>query len=481
MRLRRLFRPRQSILVAVSGGLDSMVLLDLLKAFSGTLGWRLTVAHLNHCLRGRSSDADESFVCRAAAGFGLPAVSERADVRRFSREHGISLEMAARRLRHEFLARTALRLSISAIALAHHADDQLELFFLRLLRGSGAEGLAGMKWSSPSPLNPRIKLFRPLLDLSKSDLREYASKHKVRFREDETNSRLHIRRNRIRHELLPLLRSHYQPALDKIVLRTMEVLGAEAEEVGQQARLALKRIHAKSTANTSGFAQLPVAVQRRCVQIQLLGLGLTPDYELIEQLRTVPGQLITTTPPERQTLGGVKKELFENEFEPVFVARDPSGLLRVAPAKNRSFQGDALEIEIGAEAGEATFAGAHLMWSLKPAGQGFKVRKKNRPTSRLIFKPIRGREVFDAERVGSRVQLRHWRPGDRFQPIGMASPVKLQDFFTNQKIPSDLRRQLIVAATALGDVFWVQGMRISERFKLTKHSIRCLHWRWQRH
>jgi tRNA(Ile)-lysidine synthase len=91
-----------------------------------------------------------------------------------------------------------------------------------------------------------------------------------------------------------------------------------------------------------------------------------------------------------------------------------------------------------------------------------------------------GGECFDAEKVGSPVLLRHWRPGDRFQPIGMASPVKLQDFFTNQKVPRDQRRQLILAVTAKGEVFWVEGMRISERFKLTKHTIRGLQWRWKR-
>jgi len=170
----RLFGSRQPILVAVSGGLDSMVLLSALHELSPKHGWKLSVAHFNHQLRGRSSDADERLVRRTAGGLGLRIVTERADVRKFATAHRVSIEMAARKLRHDFLARTALRWKISTAALAHHADDQLELFFLRLLRGSGGEGLAGMKWRNASPSNPNIQLVRPLLDLPKSSLREFA-------------------------------------------------------------------------------------------------------------------------------------------------------------------------------------------------------------------------------------------------------------------------------------------------------------------
>src|SRR5438552_4036069 len=129
--------------------------------------------------------------------------------------------MAARKRRHDFLARTALRMRISTVALAHHADDQLELFFLRLLRGSGGEGLAGMKWRNLSPSDPRIQLARPLLDQPKSALRAYAAEQKIVFREDASNALVDIQRNHVRHELLPLLRKKFQPALGKTISRVM--------------------------------------------------------------------------------------------------------------------------------------------------------------------------------------------------------------------------------------------------------------------
>ena len=155
---RRLLNHGQAILVAVSGGLDSMVLLKVLHTLSARHHWKLTVAHFNHQLRGRSSDADERLVRKTAASLRLPFVAGRADVRQFAKKSKLSIEMAARKLRHEFFARVAKERKIHVVALAHHADDQVELFFVRALRGAGGEGLAGMKWHAPSPTNGKIML-----------------------------------------------------------------------------------------------------------------------------------------------------------------------------------------------------------------------------------------------------------------------------------------------------------------------------------
>src|ERR1017187_5417297 len=246
IQFRRLLPRGQNILIAVSGGLDSMALLHALKKISGRHRWQLVVAHFNHRLRGRASDADEKLVRKAAAAMKLRVVAESADVKAFAAKSKLSLEMAARKLRHEFLARAARKQKIKTIALAHHADDQVELFFLRLLRGAGGEGLAGMKWRSPSPADKTISLVRPLLGFSKTELAEFGRENKIRFRDDATNYSSDFMRNRIRNELLPLLRKNYQPGLDKAVMRLMEIVGAESEFAGELARrwlASLKRAH----------------------------------------------------------------------------------------------------------------------------------------------------------------------------------------------------------------------------------------------
>jgi tRNA(Ile)-lysidine synthase len=447
IRERSLFHPEQPILVAVSGGVDSMVLLQLLKELAPKYGWRLTVAHLNHQLRGRSSDADERLVSQTSARLRLPCVVERADVRGFARRHRLSTEMAARKLRHDFLARMAGELKCSTIALAHHADDQLELFFLRLLRGAGSEGVAGMKWSNPSPSHSKIQLVRPLLDQPKRALCDYAREHKLRFREDATNASVDIQRNRIRHELLPLLRKHYQPALDRTVLRVMEILAAESDFVREAAAtwLAGKRARPRPGA----FQALPAAVQRRCLHLQLVRLGVTPEFELIERLRGKAGQRVCVSAG--------------------WVVRDPKGLVHLQSASPVKQRPEDLLLKLTGRAGEVQFSGASIGWQIVHNGSPAHGKKR-----------VVGQELFDADRVGKGVRLRHWRPGDRFQPIGMSTAVKLQDLFTNQKVPRDRRHELILAESPQTGIFWVEGLRIGERFKLTKQTIRRLQWRWQR-
>jgi tRNA(Ile)-lysidine synthase len=490
---RRLFRPGQRILVAVSGGVDSMVLLQVLRELAPKHRWRLTVAHFNHQLRGRSSDADERLVRRAAQQLKVPLVSGRAEVREFARTRKLSVEMAARELRHGFLAGTARRLRIPSVALAHHADDQLELFFLRLLRGSGGEGLTGMKWRAPSPAGVEIELVRPLLDQPKVVLAQYAAEQGIRFREDASNAVLDFQRNRIRHELLPLLRGNYQPALDRTIPRVMEIVGADAEFVAQaarewlaqrgspkaEARRSKERRSAKSGSVRASlrravldrerehdrvpFDKLPVAVQRRCVQFQLVSLGIVADYELVEQLRIKADRLVALSRTQTADVGGTDETSVLR-----YAVRDRSGWLHLRAPRPTEFSSSSAEVELSGGAGEIEFDGTRMEWRVnarKGVGQP-KARDRE--------------ELFDADQVGLLVRLRHWRPGDRFQPIGMARPVKLQDFFTNQKVPREQRRRLIVATAATGEVFWVEGMRISERFKLTKQTIRRLQWRWKR-
>lgn len=446
---RQLLKRGQPVLVAVSGGLDSMALLHVLNALAKKWRWRITVAHFNHQLRGRSSDADEMLVRKTAAALKLPVVVGRADVKDFARKSKLSIEMAARKLRHEFFARMAGERKISAVALAHHADDQVELFFLRVLRGAGGEGLAGMKWRAPSPVGKKIALVRPLLDLNKEELREFVRKNKIQFRDDATNFLPDAKRNRIRNELLPLLRKHYQPGLDKIILRLMEIIGAESDAIGGLAVKWLKQRH-------PAFENLSAAVQRRVLQLQLAQSGVPVDFELIEKLRESVGRHVSIG-------SGLS------------ISRDVGGVLKLRGQQPAEFATKELEVNLPGRVGDVDFDGMKLNWELAAAVVG---RGHRRVGSRGRSLHQTGREFFDADKVGSKIILRHWRAGDRFQPIGLKSAAKLQDLFTNAKIPRERRRELIVATTAAGEIFWVEGLRIAEQFKLTPQTKQRLAWRW---
>jgi tRNA(Ile)-lysidine synthetase-like protein len=260
----------------------------------------------------------------------------------------------------------------------------------------------------------------------------------------------------------------------------MEIVAGEAEFVTRAALDWLARLRRGEGGRSKGktppawlglsaiFEELPVAVQRRCVQLQLLSQGIMADYNLVEQLRAAADRPVTArrAQPRRKGASGVNPP--GGTLRQCFAVRDSTGLIHLQEPDHQEFSPDSMEVCLGGGAGEVEFAGAKINWR-------FNLKKPFRQPPACA-----GHEFFDADRVGPRIWLRHWRPGDRFQPIGMAHPVKLQDFFTNQKVPQDRRRKLMVAATATGELFWVEGMRISERFKLTQQTIRRLQWRWKR-
>lgn len=422
-----------------------MVLLHVLNTLAPSHGWRLSVAHFNHQLRGRSSDRDERFVRQTAKKLGLPALIGRANVRTFAIRKKISVEMAARELRHEFLASAAKSRGIRCLALAHHADDQVELFFLRLLRGAGSEGLGGMRWQAGSSADERILLARPLLDQPKSVLEAFSRERGIQYREDATNASTDILRNRIRLKLIPLLTREYQPALEKVLLRLMDIIAAESDFLNDEAARWLKRQRREP------FGKLPMALQRICLRREILKAEVTPNFELVEKLRAAPDRAVIAG-------GGIS------------LSRDAAGRVRISRELRAGFNPSELKVTLKGASGKVDFGGAHIEWkSGKMPGGTFRAPSK-----------MMNREVFDAHKAGDCMLLRHWRAGDRFQPLGMDRSVKLQDLFTNAKIARDRRHELVVATTLLGEIIWVEGLRPGERFKLDKSSTRRLNWRWNR-
>ncbi len=424
------------ILVGVSGGLDSMVLLAVLRQLAAKHEWRLTVAHAHHQLRGSEADADERLVVETARSYGLSVVVERLPVREVRRQTRESLEMAARRLRHQFFARSAERAGIGTIALAHQADDQAELVLLRLLRGSGGEGLGGMEWSDPSPAHHDFRLIRPFLDLTKAELQEFATRAQISFREDSSNQDPSILRNRIRHEVLPWLQQKFNPALVRVLGRTAQVVGAEADWVAASAR------QWRQARRRKAFQQLPVALQRAVIRQQFWELGVPSDFEWVERLRLnpAPASIGPATRVERTSSGEIR--------------------LRSLPSRE-SVRRDAVTLRVGSKPRTVSLSGRNVTISAGPF--------RSVPRSSLS-----GEESFDARAVGRAITLRHWRDGDRFQPLGFPAATKLQDLFVNRKVPADRRRSLTLGVTATGEIFWVEGLPPGERFKVQSATRRVL-------
>lgn len=447
-----LILPDEGILVGVSGGVDSMVLLDVLHRLAGSNGWRLSVAHFNHLLRGKESDEDEAFVKAVTESLGIPFVVGRADVAQLGADQQVSVEMAAREARHAFFVREARARDVRKVLLAHHADDQAELFFLRLFRGAGSDGLGGMKQCCVSPYSDSIELIRPLLDCSKAMLLSFAKGEGVRFREDYSNRDSDILRNRVRNQLLPLLREQYSESVVETVARSMTILSGEHDFIEFEAQ---RWLSPEANAESGRpFEALHVALQREILRHGLLAIRVLPEFWMIEGLRKGGGDSVITVAGGRR------------------VRRRSNGCLIELAGEEQSFKTEIRKIHLSDltdRKQRLSFGGIRL--SLELVERGI-------PRNALVRADLE--ECFDADAIGSFIQMRHWRPGDRFQPIGMAKSVKLQDWFTNQKIPAFEKRLLVLAEAKNGDLFWVEGMRIGECFKVNQTTKRILKIAWER-
>ncbi|MGH8046694.1 MAG: tRNA lysidine(34) synthetase TilS [Chthoniobacterales bacterium] len=268
-------------LVAVSGGRDSVALLHGLHA----LGFRkLTVVHLDHQLRGRASKADASFVARLAKKLGRPCTIGHADVKSYAASRVISIELAARELRHVFFAQCARRERCTTVFLAHHADDQIETCLFNFLRGSGAAGLAGMSGKSELTIGrTRLELLRPMLGIRRAEIHAFIAQHRIKFREDATNSELAATRNKLRHRVIPAIRESMGDSFGAAILRAAQIFEAEDDWMEIAASSDAQFDHLP----VSTLKTRPLALIRRTLRRWLALQNFQPTFEMVELVRSL--------------------------------------------------------------------------------------------------------------------------------------------------------------------------------------------------
>jgi len=307
------------VVVGVSGGADSVA---LLRTFH-TLGISVTVAHLNHQLRGAESDADERFVRGLAQELGFPIVVKSVDVRKLAEAKGLSIEMAARQARHDFFA----EFQSAVIALAHHAGDQAETFILKLARGAGTDGLGGM---SPYQEIGQIRLIRPMLEVPRQEILHWLRVNGFEWREDVSNSDETFLRNRVRHTVLPLLEKELNPNIRETILRTMDILRQEQEWM--DAIIADCRLP---------IADLPIAARRRLLRKWLFEQGATNvDFNAVEKILTLMARGEGTTVFELNDLQHIVVEYGQPRFEHVGQASLPAQAWTLTTEKGTGWKKD---------------------------------------------------------------------------------------------------------------------------------------------
>jgi tRNA(Ile)-lysidine synthase len=413
-----------------------MVLMHVLHQLSPKHRWRLVVAHLNHKLRGRASDADQRMIQKVAQRLKLKiTVASWKRDRAAIKKHG--LEMAARNARLSFLDKAARRHRCTHIATGHHRGDQVETFFLRLFRGAGGVGLGGMRQVDDFPLNSSLKTSRLLLTFEKIEIRKFAIEEKVKFREDNSNQDVAIMRNQIRGKLLPYLQRNFNSGIAHQINQSQELIGTDAEFARDAAR---RWLDAKGKAS---FGALHLAVQRWAIWHQLIELSIEPRYDYIEKLRQSPNIPFSI-----------------NNCQ--ILKRDSLGTVIIKRTPILSFRSNKMNLSPTRQWAEVVFSNIVIRCRVSPS-------KPNTCDG----------EVLDADQVGNNILLRHWRPGDRYQPIGMKQSIKLKDLFTNAKIPAAEKREHVLACTERGQPFWVQELRISDLAKITTRTRRFLQWQWR--
>ncbi|MBI2830641.1 MAG: tRNA lysidine(34) synthetase TilS [Chloroflexi bacterium] len=448
------------LLVAVSGGPDSVCLLHILADLQKELDITLHVAHLDHQLRGAESEADARYVSGLADRLGIPATLERRDVRNYRAKRRLSLEEAAREVRYTFFAEVAESIGADSVAVGHTTDDQVETILMHLVRGTGTRGLRGLQPRSQWRLEGKsITIVRPLLEVTREETAAYCQQRGLTPRVDSSNLSLSLLRNRIRRELVPLLKK-YNPQVSQALLRTASIASDDLafieEEVGRLWSETAREQENAIILNREKFGKLHTAAKRHLLRkaIEKL-LGNLKDIEtrhideLVDALDKPAGKVITLP-------FGL---IFSIEYERYLLTTDPAALSPF-PTLEGEFT---LKVP-----GETILPGWRIEAAIvEPAKAKEKGSKDEAFTAYL-----------DLTKAGDRLTVRGRKSGDRFQPLGMDQTKKLSQFMIDARIPHAWRDRIPIIYSP-EQIIWVVGWRIDERVKVTNgtEKVLCLEFK----
>ncbi len=439
-----------TFLVAVSGGMDSMCMAELFVSACGCAS--VAVAHCNFNLRGEESDGDEALVREWAGQWNLRMHVKSFDTASYARDHDVSIEMAARELRYSWFAQLCIEHGYRYVAVAHHADDNAETFVLNMARGTGLKGLTGMAAVSDLPCTDGYvpaKLIRPMLEFSRKQIEGYVLTHKIPYRNDSSNSSVEYRRNRIRHELFPVLKK-LNPSFVATLNREMTYLSEASAIVDEWCRTAAGTV---VTGQDEGEG-LKISVSRLLSHGQWRYLL----YHILEPYGFNPSVLssLENLLESDRTMSGKR---FVSRTHELLTERD---CLAVCPLSEDIGQESELTVE---DAGLYYFNGSCFLVELCPW------------TADLPLIQPDGVQIFDASRLNFPLTFRTWRQGDWMIPLGMRGKRKISDIFSDMKYDTAAKRKAIVLAGTSDDsraaaLLWVRMDSVYKVDDRTRYVIR---------
>lgn len=431
------------VVVGLSGGPDSMALLNVLWSLQDAYDLTLIPAHLNYGMRGKESEDDLAFCEQAAARYGFALISESVDLPALIKERGLSPQAAAREIRYDFFQRTARENGASRIALGHHADDQAETLLMRLLRGAGTKGLSGM------PIQREPGIIRPLLHVTREQILSYLTERGIPYREDSSNQKGIYLRNRIRRELIPLLVEQYNPNLVEDLQRTAEILGEEEVFMQEEAERHFSPICipggvALGLADLKG---LPDALVRRVVRMAMVQAGGFSEISFrhvdsVLKLMETEGSAARIDLPE-----GLK-------------VRKVYGSLEFSVENPKESPGDLYEIPV---------PGRKRIPELK-----IEVECRVLSPDETMASLLKSEAVLDLDKCSGPLGFRTRRPGDIFYPKGFGKKKKVKRFFIDEKVPYMERGRVPLLVNRENEILWIGGYRMDERYAVDEKTRRAL-------
>jgi tRNA(Ile)-lysidine synthase len=449
----QLISNNDSILVAVSGGPDSVALLHILLSLRSACGiGQIGVLHFNHQLRGKASEEDRAFVEALAETFGIPCHAGSEDVRDYQRRHRISLEMAARACRQRFFKDALRQIEIGRIALGHTANDQAEEILLRLFRGTGPSGMSGM------PPKTGDGIIRPLLLATRQEILTYLDDHELGFREDLSNGDTTIQRNALRHRIVPAIENHFHPRAVEVLCRHARLAADENSYwsgllADEWRALGVEETPSRIQVASQRLLNLHPALCRRLLRLALERLGGNLQGIYAVHIQSLYRLLTGKVSGRSMQLPGWLRATLDGGF--FVLSREPPGALpdvmeNISPTIRCP--------------GQYCFSSFEFHISLRePPPPDDLTSSREGPDSICL----------DADTIKWPLFLRSWKSGDRFRPLGLGGTKKLQDFFVDCKIPRSQRGRIPLLCDQ-EKICWVVGHRLDDRVKVTPQTRQVL-------
>ncbi len=446
-----MLKPKDSVIIGVSGGPDSVALLHVLFLIAPRFSLKLGVAHLNHCLRRNDSDKDAQFVELLAKKYDLSFYTHKTDVRKYRIDNKLSLEEAARRVRYTFLNNVASTMKYNKIAVGHHSDDNAELILMNIFRGSGTKGLSGIP-----PVRDH-KIIRPLITLNRSEIIDFLSQNKIDYITDASNTDTKYFRNRVRHDLIPLLKTAYNPKISDTLNRLSSIIRSEEEWIDDVVHPFYEKTVLDVQKNyiilsVSMLNRYHPALKRRIIRMTIE--KIKGDLRRIRFVNINSAIGLLEKRPDYGKVDLPDRIRIQRDRDALYVIKEKRILRDVSEKYGHS---DTFAFEYQIEKFESV-----LIREIGAAIKFTEIRME-----KVLDYRYTGQHTgfFDKETISFPMVIRNFRPGDAFKPLGVGGTQKLKKYFIDKKVPRNERIKCPILLSR-GKIIWVVGHRIDESVKV---------------